>query len=334
VRRAVLAAVVAALLCASGATAAPVLRISAVGDIAMVSSSYAPSFFSQARLDLVGDLVIGNLEGTLTDRGYSKCGSGSSNCFAFRAPPSYASLLREAGFNAMSVANNHAYDFGEVGQADTLNALGKFGITSFGRPAQIAYMRSHGIRIALVGFAPYPWAQSLLNIPAAKRLVRRAQANADIVIVTMHAGAEGVDHAHVRKGMEDYLGEQRGNSVAFTHAVIDAGADLVIGSGPHVLRGMEWYRNRLIAYSLGNFLGVGTLSYSGMLAVTGVLQVALRPDGSWVAGNLVPMRIASPGEPVPDPSEQAHGVVRTLSLADFGRNGIRVSREGVLLPPG
>ena len=120
-----------------------------------------------------------------------------------------------------------------------------------------------GTRVAVLGFAPYPWAQSLLDLPAAQALVRKADTWADLVVVTMHAGAEGADHEHVDPGTERFLGESRGNVVAFAHAVVRAGADLVVGSGPHVLRGMEWYRGRLIAYSLGNFVGYGTLNTSG-----------------------------------------------------------------------
>jgi hypothetical protein len=146
-------------------------------------------------------------------------------------------------------------------------------------------------------------------------------------------GAEGRDQQHVRHGNEYFLGENRGNPIAFTHSVVDAGADLVLGSGPHVLRGMEWYRGRLIAYSLGNFLGNGTLSIGGILGVSGILHVALRSDGSWIGGDLTPVRLVSPGLPALDPAEEAHGVVRTLSKDDFGRNAMRISRTGVLSPP-
>ena len=120
-------------------------------------------------------------------------------------------------------------------------------------PGEIAVLKVHGIRVAVIGFAPYPWAQSLTNVAAAKRLVARARKRADVVVVTMHAGGEGVAFEHVRPGTETFLGENRGNPLVFSHAVIDAGADLVVGSGPHVLRGIEWYRGRLIVYSLGNF---------------------------------------------------------------------------------
>ena len=310
----------------------PLVRFAFTGDIAMVAGP-AESYFSHVSLDLQGDVVLGNLEGTLTERGSSKCGDASVNCFAFHAPPSYASWLKQAGFTVMNLANNHAMDFGPVGQADTVAAVRKVGLLTTGRPGEIAYRNIRGTRIAIVGFAPYPWAQSLLNIPAAQALVRKADRWADLVVVTMHAGAEGSDYTHVRPATEMFLGENRGNSVRFTHAVVDAGADLVVGSGPHVLRGMEWYRGRLIAYSLGNFVGYHTLATSGVTGVTGILQVTLGRDAAWVGGDLVPITIAGDGIPRPDPVEAAHGVVRQLSRQDFGRRAISVSPTGVLRPP-
>jgi hypothetical protein len=137
----------------------------------------------------------------------------------------------------------------------------------------------------------------------------------------------------VRPGTEWFLGENRGNSIAFTHAVVDAGADLVVGSGPHVLRGMEWYRGRLIAYSLGNFVGYHTLNTEGVTGVTGILQVTLGHRGELVAGDLVPLTIAGSGIPRPDPASAAHGLVRKLSRRDFGKRGMLVSPTGVLRPP-
>jgi hypothetical protein len=164
--------------------------------------------------------------------------------------------------------------------------------------------------------------------------VREADRNADVVVVTMHAGAEGVDHQHVHPGSEVFLGENRGDVVAFSHAVVDAGADLVVGHSPHVLRGMEWYKGRLIAYSLGNFSAWHNFALSGVLGVSGILRVTLDDDGSWVKGRLVATRLVDPGIPELDPAEAAHGVVRELSREDFGRRAVRVSPAGELLPPG
>ena len=293
----------------------------------------AESYFSRVSLDLAGDVVLGNLEGTLTERGTTKCAAGSSSCFAFHAPQSYARLLRRAGFTVMNLANNHALDYGASGQADTVAAVRAAGMLTTGRPGEIAYAIVRGTRVAVVGFAPYPWAQSLLDLAAAQAIVRKADRWADLVVVTMHAGAEGAEHAHVRPGTERFLGENRGNSIAFSHAVVQAGADLVVGSGPHVLRGMEWYRGRLIAYSLGNFIGYGTLNTRGVTGVSGILQVTLDREARWVAGQLVPVTTAGTGLPRPDPTAAADDLVRKLSRQDFGRRAVDVSRTGVLRPP-
>ncbi len=317
------------------AVPAGVVTIAAVGDIVMGSTPNLPpgggrSFFDGVEADLAGDVVLGNLEGTLSTGGGSKCGRGGSNCYAFQTPPSYAAWLRKAGFTVMNLANNHAFDYGPSGQAQTLAALARQRLAHTGRPGEITYQQAGGIRVAVVGFAPYPWAQQLTDIPAARRLVKTAAAEADVVIVTMHAGAEGTDHTHVRAGTEIYLGENRGNVVAFSHAVVDAGADLVIGHGPHVLRGMEWYRGHLIAYSLGNFAGYKVFSLGGPLSLSGILRVTLRGDGGFDSGTLVPTRLVGAGVPALDPAESAHGIVRTLSREDFGARAVRVSANGSL----
>ncbi|MGZ8687820.1 MAG: CapA family protein, partial [Gaiellaceae bacterium] len=297
---------------ARSAAAQSVITIAAVGDIVMGSTPNLPpdggrSFFDGVAADLSGDVVLGNLEGTLSTGGSSKCSSTSTNCFSFRTPPSYARWLKGAGFTVMNLANNHAFDFGPTGQAQTLAALRKHALLTTGRPGEIAFQQVGEVKVAVVGFAPYPWAQRLTDIPGARKLVRKAAAEADVVIATMHAGAEGTDHMRTRKGTETYLGENRGNVVAFAHAVVEAGADLVVGHGPHVLRGMEWYRGRLIAYSLGNFAGYRVFSLGGPLSTSGILRVSLRGDGTYESGLLVPTRLAGLGTPALDPAEAAHG---------------------------
>ena len=312
-----------------------VVAIVATGDIVMGSTPNLPSdggrsFFSDVETDLAGDVVLGNLEGTLSSGGGSKCGKGSTNCFAFQTPPSYARWLQQAGFTVLNLANNHAYDFGAGGLRQTTDALAGVGLEWTGRPGQVTVQKVGGIRVALVGFAPYPWAQSLTDITAAKKLVRKAARSADVVVVTMHAGAEGSDRQHVRRGTELFLGENRGDSMRFAHAVVDAGADLVVGSGPHVLRGMEWYRGRLIAYSLGNFAGYKVFSLGGPLSTSGILRVTLRGDGKFETGRLVPTHLVGAGLPAIDPAEAAHGVVRTLSRQDFGARAVKISSDGIL----
>lgn len=315
------------------------VSIAAVGDIVMGTTTYGlppdggQTFFDAVDQELRGDVVLGNLEGTLSTGGSSKCGSGSSNCFAFRTPPSYAKWLERAGFDVLNLANNHAYDYGQTGFRQTKQALARAGLRFTGPPGKILLVDAGPVRVALVGFASYPWANDLTDIAAAKRLVRKAAARADVVVVTFHGGAEGADKTHVKPGTEYFLGENRGDPVRFSHAVIDAGADLVVGHGPHVLRGMEWYKGRLIAYSMGNFGGYGVFSLGGPLSISGILQVTLRGDGSWVRGELVPTQLVGKGVPALDPAERAHGLVRELSRADFGRRAVRVSPTGQLRPP-
>lgn len=327
---------------ASGAPAAPLPRgdvtIAAVGDVVLgtLPDSLPPddgaSFFAPVDGLLTGDVVLGNLEGTLTTGGTSKCAYlDGPNCFAFRAPPSYGRLLGKAGFTVMNTANNHIDDFGAQGRRDTFDALRAADVRFTGRLGQITVQRVHGIRVALIGFAPDRGANDLTDIPAAKELTARAAKTADVVIVTMHAGAEGSDRTHVEPGTEYFLGEDRGDGYRFSHAVIDAGADLVVGSGPHVMRGMEFYKGRLIAYSLGNFTGYKVLGLGGNLSTSGVLQVALRADGTYVSGHLRPTRIVEPG--TPEPGGEAIDLVSGVSEEDFGAHAARVSAEGEIRKP-
>ena len=307
----------------------------AVGDIVMGSTPNLPpdggsGFFDDVESELSGDVVLGNLEGTLTEVDRSKCGARSRNCDAFRTPPSYGRWLKRAGFTVLNLANNHAFDFGARGLEETVRTLDRQGLLHTGRPGQITIQRVGDVTVALLGFASYPWAQRLTDIPAARRLVRRAGERADLVVVTFHGGAEGASKQRVLRRTEWFLGENRGHLVRFAHAVVDAGADLVVGHGPHVLRGMEWYRGRLIAYSLGNFAGYKVLALGGPLSVGGILRLTLRADGRFESGILVPTRLDRAGVPRLDADERAHGLVRRLSRLDFGGRGVTVAPSGVL----
>jgi hypothetical protein len=313
------------------------VRVAAVGDTVMGSLPYGlppdggASLFTSVKGLLRGDIVMGNLEGTLSTGGSSKCGSGSSNCFAFHTPPSYAKWLRQAGFTVMNQANNHALDYGPEGQRETIAALTRVGIRNTGRPGTQAVQVVAHQRVAILGFAPYTWADSLTDIARGKRRVRQAARTANIVIVTFHGGAEGSDRQHVPAGTETYLGENRGNERAFTHAVIDAGADLVVGHGPHVLRGMEIYRKRLIAYSVGNFTGYAVFGLGGPLSESMVLQTSINPDGTFRSGRIRPVELV--GEGVPSPGGTAVSTIRSLSRQDFGRRAPRIGADGTIRLP-
>jgi poly-gamma-glutamate capsule biosynthesis protein CapA/YwtB (metallophosphatase superfamily) len=307
------------------------VTVAFAGDIALLGPAPG-SLFAGVRGQLRrADVAIGNLEGTLSSGGTSKCGTDNPNCFAFQSPPQSAALLRGAGFDDLNVANNHAFDYGASGQQQTLRALAHYRLHWSGRPGQITVLRTHGVRVAILGFAPYPWAQSLLDIPAAQSLVRRAKARADVVVAVLHAGAEGVAHQHVPNGTEYYLGENRGNERRFAHALVAAGANLVVASGPHVLRGLQLFHHTPIAYSLGNFATAGhALSTDGILGTSAILVVTLGADGGLVSGRLLPVRMVD-GAP-----RRIYGksdVVRrvnALSRADFGASALLVTGKNAL----
>ncbi len=293
------------------------------------------SLLDDVRSHLHSDLTMGNLETAVGDLPMSKCAPGETDCYEFETPDYTAMDLKRDGFSAVNVANNHTLDAGYAGEANTNKVLRAAGLAYAGRPGQITYLTRNGIKIALLGFAPWPYDADALDIPAAEALVRKAKQHAQVVIVMEHLGAEGDTAQHVRPGTEWYLGQDRGNSLAFTHGVIDAGADLVVGSGPHVLRGFQWYHHHLIAYSLGNFCGYDTLGLDSITSVSAILHITLGAQGQFVRGSITPLRLVSPGIPQVDPSRAAIGVINSLSEEDFGGHGAaHITAGGVIEPTG
>src|SRR3954447_17967906 len=277
------------------------------------------------------DVTAGNLEGTLGHGGPSKCSGGGSNCFAFQAPASYARALARVGFDLFNLANNRSQDFGASGLRQTLRALRAAGLRHTGLVNEIRVVEVARPRGAFLGFAPYPWASPLTDIAAARRQIAAAARRAQIVVVFIHAGAEGAGETHTPHGTEFAFGENRGAARRFAHTAVRAGADAVLGSGPHVLRGMECYRRRVIAYSLGNFVGYRTLSTGGVLSLSGVLRVRMGLEGKLLGGRLFRLQLAPPG--VPQPGGGSIGLVRRLSRADFGKRACRISRKGEISLP-
>ena len=321
-----------------GTGSAATFSLAWVGDMTFGTLDEWPPDGPGSLLDSVtpylrSDLTVGNLESALGDLPMSKCTPGETDCYQFEAPDSTAADLRRDGFAAVNVANNHTMDAGPPGETSTDDALHGAGLAYAGRPGQITYLTRNGIKIALLGFAPWSYDADALDIPAAEALVRQARQHAQVVIVMEHLGGEGDGYRHVRPGEEYYLGQDRGNSIAFTHGVINAGADLVMGSGPHVLRGFQWYKGHLIAYSLGNFCGYNTLGLDAYTSVSGILHVTLNAQGAFVAGSVTPLRLVSPGTPQRDPAGTAISYINTLSRQDFSGNGaVRLSAAGTIEP--
>ncbi|MCK9248177.1 MAG: CapA family protein [Solirubrobacteraceae bacterium] len=313
------------------------IEVTWVGDMTFGSARGLPpnrgrDMLGAVREQLVSDAVLGNLEGTFGTGGTTKCGAQpSATCFAFQAPPANARALRDAGFDLVSLANNHAWDAGAAGMARTVRALRDVGVAYNGRPGEITVLRRGGRRIAVLGFAAYRWTSPITDLAKARAFVADAARRADTVIVTFHAGAEGRGAQRTPTGPESGYGEPRGDVRAFARAAIDAGADLVLGAGPHVLRGMEVYRDRLIAYSLGNFAGWDTFSLAGPLGESAVLRVTLDGEGRATGGRLVPVRLEGKGVPRLDPDRTAIRRVAALSRADFGDAAAPIDADGRLL---
>jgi len=336
---AVSAAIAGPALVTSPAPPATV-TITAVGDTMLGSTPDLPpspgTYLSAVKplLTRGAQVVFGNLEGTLTTATSGKCGNGNKphpDCFAFRDPPSYARVLKAAGFTVLNDANNHSFDFGAAGQAQTVRSIHAAGLAQTGLPGEITRVKAGQVTVAFVAFAPYPYTASLLGLPAARALIKQARRQAQLVVVYMHAGAEGAAADHVTGREETYLGEDRGNPEAFAHMAIDAGASLVIASGPHVLRGMQFYRGHLIAYSLGNFAGYSNFSVHGTMTMSAILRVTLSSSGRFQRARLYPVRLSSAGHPASGGGAVAF--VRQLSSADFGRTAARITSSGVITPP-
>lgn len=319
------------------------ITIAAGGDI-MLGSTFpnetrmppndgADSLKAVAPIFQAADIAFGNLEGPMVDSGISaKCGN-RPNCFAFRVPTRYGKYLKEAGFDVMSLANNHAADFGDNGRTSTRQVLDSLGIKHAGSDRgqfSTTYLNVKGKKVAFIGFAHNNISPNVNELAFAKQLVEQADKQADIVVVSFHGGAEGETATRVPQKTEIFFGESRGNLPAFARTVIDAGADLVLGHGPHVLRGMEIYKDRLIAYSLGNFATYGWFKLAGATAETMVLEVKIDTDGKFLSGKINPFVLMDKGILTKDASKSAISTIRRLSQLDFPETAPKVAEDGTI----
>ncbi|MBW4561071.1 MAG: CapA family protein [Mojavia pulchra JT2-VF2] len=277
------------------------------------------------------DILFGNFESSLTHYPYSAKDIGRGQVFAFRSPPNYAQLFADVGFNVLNVANNHAMDFGPVGFQDTVNNLAGVGIETLGHKNQILYLEANNIPVAMIGFTTYDAYNSVHDLEAARALVAKAKNNANIVVVSMQVGAEGTGALRVKNETEFFYGENRGNSIKFARTMIDMGADLVLGHGPHVPRALEIYKGKLIAYSLGNFLGYRTLSTAAETGYSMILEAKLNSKGNLVSGKIIPIHLDRQGIPYVDQRFRIVGLLRYLNNQDFPKNPVKINNQGEIV---
>ena len=320
----------------------PDLHIKAVGDI-MLGTNFpvdrlAPNDGSELLKAITpflntADITFGNLEGVLLDGGEAakKCKKHSA-CYVFRSPPHYAKYLKSAGFDVLSLANNHARDFGEEGRSASMKALAAVGLRHTGRLGDIARWKVKGSIVTWIAYAPFGGSHDLLDIQLAIKQIKELDKNSDLVFVSIHAGAEGKDVKHVPFKNEIFYGEDRGDVVKFSHAAIDAGADLVIGHGPHVPRALELYKNRLIAYSLGNFITYQGIRITGDNGVAPILSVTVSAKGEFKQGQIISARQFRPQGTLLDKSQKAAKLIKELTRVDFPATGLHFTKSGLIKP--
>ena len=314
------------------------LTIMAVGDI-MMGSDYPDNRLppNEGQDILMGvdyvlrtaDLTLGNLEGPLASGGTCTKTIEKGKCYAFRTPPTYVKNLIDAGFDFMNCANNHANDFGYAGMTSTHEVLADAGIQYGGPDNSIGDFEINGRKIVVLPFSVSSGIGSIFEIESAQRLVAEKARNYDIVIVSFHGGGEGVRYLHTVDTFEYYMGWPRGNVVRFARAVVDSGADLVWGHGPHVPRALEIHNGRLIAYSLGNLCTWG-FNLGDERGYAPILKAVLDPTGAFLHGEIISALQRTCTYPLIDDDNLAARLVQQLSREDFPETAPDILDDGTI----
>ncbi len=311
------------------ATAEATVTIAMTGDV-MLGTEYperklppdggARLFADAAPILCEANVAVGNLEGVFADEMPAReKRSKQLKAFFFRMPPSMAPLLRDAGYDFMSMANNHSYDFMAPGEASTRSVLDSVGIAYAGTlNCKSAIRTIDGVTYGFAAFGHNWGTVPMRDTAGVSRIVSRLKAQADVVIVSFHGGAEGTDACHLPNGSEYYAGENRGDLRSFAHRAIDSGASVVFGHGPHVVRALELYRGHLIAYSLGNFCTPCGVSVAGLCGYAPLLTATVAvADGRFVAGRIHSMIQRWGVGPRLDSAHRAAAEMAALTQADI-----------------
>ena len=275
------------------------------------------------------DLTVGNLEGAICDGGKSTKGTGP-NSYAFRTPTSYGHLLKEVGFDFMSMANNHANDFGLEGIESTESVLKSQGILFAGIAGRVesAILERKGLKIGLCAFGHNSYTIKHLDLTTVGRIVDDLVAKCDLVIVSFHGGAEGRSKNHLPNGPETFLGENRGSLRQLAHFCVDHGADVVYGHGPHVVRGIEVYKGRFIAYSLGNFCTPYNVNLTGISGYAPIVEISIDKDGAFRQGKIHSFIQTRGIGPRTDKTKKGALEIKNLSETDLPQSQAKIDSNG------
>lgn len=280
------------------------------------------------------DVTMGNLEGVLLDEGgTAKTCRDPKVCYVFRSPARYSQNLADAGFDVMSLANNHAGDFGDVGRRSSMKALDQTGIYHAGlTTTPYVIFEKNGVRYGFTAFAPNSGCLNLNDVAAAKAIVQKLDSLSDVVIISFHGGAEGPQHQHVPRKNEIFYGENRGDVYAFAHSLIDSGADIIFGHGPHVTRAIEVYKNRFIAYSLGNFCTYSGINVNGVNGLAPIIKVYATPSGEFLKAHITSTNQISRTPVKMDAQLQVLKRIQQLTREDFPESTLKINDDGWVLP--
>ncbi|MFT6055088.1 MAG: poly-gamma-glutamate capsule biosynthesis protein CapA/YwtB (metallophosphatase superfamily) [Roseivirga sp.] len=318
------------------------LRIKAVGDIML--GSYTPrtvlpkgngEIFAASIATYLdsADITFGNLEGVfVTDdiapRKCSKESREAGRCYEFGMPENLAPALKDMHFSVLSMDNNHNSDYGEEGVTFTKKVLDKTGIAYAAKKAPII-LNIKGKKVGVAAFGHSGVSYKVSDLAIAQQVINDLNEKCDLIIVSFHGGAEGRDAQHVQDTTETYYGENRGNLIRFAKTVIDAGADVVIGHGPHVLRGMDLYKDKLIVYSLGNFLTHGNVNIRDVMGKSAIMDIEIDLEtGNLVDGTIIPTKQIDRGVAVYDSEGKAIELIKSLSEADFEESQLKINADG------
>jgi poly-gamma-glutamate capsule biosynthesis protein CapA/YwtB (metallophosphatase superfamily) len=312
-----------------------------VGDI-MMGSNYPESVlppqdgaFLMKEVEHIlknADVTFGNLEGTLLDSGGTpKTCRDPKVCYAFRSPQRYVQNLVNAGFDVMSLANNHAGDFGDAGRKSTIKALEETGLYHTGQlPKRYTVFEKNGVKYGVAAFAPNSNCVSINNLQEARAIVKELDSLCDIIIISFHGGAEGGQYQNVPRKHELFHGEDRGDVYQFAHQLIDAGADIIFGHGPHVTRAVEVYKNRFVAYSLGNFCTYGGINVAGINGWAPIVKVFADSKGAFLKAEITPTYQIARDRVKIDVDNRVIKKIQDLTKKDFPEVPIRIDDKGLI----
>lgn len=320
------------------------VSIIGVGDIMLGTNFPHPKYLPPQNGDnlmkglypIISDASIsfGNLEGTFSNSlPITKRCQDTANCYAFRSPDFLFKHIVDAGFDILSMANNHSGDLGVPGRLNTIKQIEDAGLNHVGLleyPSVV--IERDSVKFGFCAFAPIRGTCDLNNLKEAERIVSSLNDRCDITVVSFHGGAEGSKYEHLTRDREIFLGEDRGNVYEFARKMIDAGADVIFGHGPHVLRAVDLYKDRFIIYSLGNFCTYSRMKVSGINGLAPILKVYTNNKGEFKKAKVISCKqIKGLGTRI-DKQHKAALKLKELTFSDIPEAKLNISETGLITP--